>query len=46
MGPGSAAAPLDLYGDAKTASGLSNHSPEPDNECGHSGELVIWTAKL
>ena len=35
MGAGSATAPLDKHGEAKTASGLSNHSPEPNHVCAH-----------
>ena len=31
MGAGSATAPLDYHGDAKTAYVLSNHSPEPNH---------------
>ena len=35
MGAGSATAPLDYHGGAKTASGLSDHSPEPNHVCAH-----------
>ena len=35
MGAGSATAPLDYHGEAKAASGLSNHSPEPNHVCAH-----------
>ena len=35
MEAGSATAPLDYHGEAKTASGLSNHSPEPNLVCAH-----------
>ena len=35
MGAGSATAPLDYHGEAKTASCLSNHSPEPNHVCVH-----------
>ena len=50
MGAGSATAPLDLHGGAKTASGLSNHSPELNHVCAHRtlycSEFVILTTKL
>ena len=55
MGAGSTTAPLVSHGEAKTASGLSNHSLEPDHVCAAlrgtariepNGEFVIVTAKL
>ena len=41
MGAGSATAPLDRYGEAKTASGQSNHSTEPNHVCAHTTQLRI-----
>ena len=41
MGAGSATAPLDYHGEAKTASCLSNHSPEPDHVCAHRTQRRI-----
>ena len=41
MGAGSATAPLDWHGEAKTASGLSNHSPEPNYVCAHTTQLWL-----
>ena len=41
MGADSATAPLDYHGEAKTASGLSNHSPEPNHVCAHTNQRQI-----
>ena len=41
MGTGSATAPLDYHGEAKTASGLSNHSAEPNHVCAHTTQLRV-----
>ena len=41
VGAGSATAPLDSHGEAKTASGLSNHSLEPDHVCAHTSQRAL-----